>query len=160
MLARVMTAAHFNLIDARRLWGTMAGMKRTFATLVLLLSLCLVGHAGEKSLAHYFAGVWYATKAPAPDLRTAGELRLWFYDDGSLVVEAHHNGGVIASGVGVWSQRDAVGVKLTAEWTLTTGEVYRYKGNFKQGFPFRNSYLGTGTYKGASWSGKWQVTGE
>ena len=125
-------------------------MKKLFAVLALVFTLTLA-RAADVELVGFWVGAWYETSVPKTYVRSAGELRIYMWSDGTLDADFSYVGDVTVSGTGTWT-RNIRGVSKVF-FTMANGNVFRgggkddfWLGSFK--LPLvRGSVLG-----------KWQTT--
>lgn len=124
-------------------------MKRKIALLTALFILTLSGLA--QSEVGYWTGAWYDTAMPAGYVRTAGQIDIYQYDDGTVEVDVYYDGEESAYAEGTWTY-SAITKKFTVRFTTDQGEIFVIKGT---------GSFWTGNYKGyiadKPYSGKCQL---
>lgn len=122
-------------------------MKKMLAVLTLFFTLSIATQA--VALEDYYSGAWYDLRVAQFRVRGAGELRIWTYDNKTVIAEFWYNGAPTMSGTGTWANTRNLFNKSTII-VMQGGQILRGTLNTFSGFA-------AGSYKGGGDTGRWQA---
>jgi hypothetical protein len=112
-----------------------------------LLLFTLVSHAADVD--QYVSGAWWDTKVATFRVRGAGELRMWFYKDKTILAEFYYNGQLHQTGTGTWADTKSL-FKKKVTVIAQGGQIL--KGTLNT---FGNAFI-AGLYAGGGDNGRFQ----
>lgn len=131
-------------------------MKKLLGIIGIVFALNFAAFSAERTLVGYWSGAWFETSAPKGAVRTAGQIDIYQWSDGSLDYDLYFDGDVFQSGTGTWTRTAPTKEKVEFH---DDGGTFSYRRFFKgQGSDAFWSGTFSITTPTGRFKGKWQAT--